>query len=365
MATSQIQSALLFMPDISGFTQFVNETELNHSQHIVQELLELLIETNEIDLQVQEIEGDAIFFYRIGNKPDLQKILKQVEKMFVAFHQHLQLYEHQRICTCGACKSTVRLTLKIIVHFGEVTGINVKNHKKLFGKDVIVLHRLLKNHLMKTEYVLITDPVMETANNANFPAWFTPEHSNEKYDVGIIEFSFSDLSPLYNKIPPSKYPVYNSSSKTYVSFQKEDVIDAPMETVFDAMIDLQYDARLIQGTKKMETINNDTVIRVGTKHACLITKNDSVNVTESVKMDDDKIEFVEMNAKGFAGYRYRLNRISPNKTNISIEMLVKNNIFYKIGFNLLFKAKMMRRFDQFFSNLKEFLKRRELLSISA
>ena len=64
MMPGHTQPALLFMPDISGFTQFVSETEVLHSQHIVQELLEIIIDSNHLNLQVSEIEGDAIFFYR-------------------------------------------------------------------------------------------------------------------------------------------------------------------------------------------------------------------------------------------------------------------------------------------------------------
>ena len=37
---------LLFIPDISGFTRFINETEIDHSRLIIQELLELLINAN-------------------------------------------------------------------------------------------------------------------------------------------------------------------------------------------------------------------------------------------------------------------------------------------------------------------------------
>ena len=53
---------LLFIPDISGFTRFVNETEINHSRLIIQELLEILINANELNLEISEIEGDAILF---------------------------------------------------------------------------------------------------------------------------------------------------------------------------------------------------------------------------------------------------------------------------------------------------------------
>ncbi len=40
-----MQKALFFIPDISGFTNFVNNTELEHSIHIISELLELLIDS--------------------------------------------------------------------------------------------------------------------------------------------------------------------------------------------------------------------------------------------------------------------------------------------------------------------------------
>ena len=53
--------SLLFVPDITGFTKFVNNTEIDHSQHIISELLENIIDSNQLDLEVSEIEGDAVF----------------------------------------------------------------------------------------------------------------------------------------------------------------------------------------------------------------------------------------------------------------------------------------------------------------
>ncbi len=56
--------SLLFIPDISGFTKFVQTTEVEHSQHVISELLEVLISANTQELKLAEIEGDALFFYR-------------------------------------------------------------------------------------------------------------------------------------------------------------------------------------------------------------------------------------------------------------------------------------------------------------
>src|ERR1051326_122434 len=118
---------LLFIPDISGFTRFVNETEIEHSRLIIQELLEIIINANNIGLEVSEIEGDAILFYKFGESPDLKLIYEQVKKMFWEFDRSLNAYEYRRFCQSKACTSAIGLTLKVITHYGEFTGYNVKN----------------------------------------------------------------------------------------------------------------------------------------------------------------------------------------------------------------------------------------------
>lgn len=74
---------LPFITDISGFTSFVTTMKLAHSKHVIQELLEVLIDANELGLEISEIEGDAILFYRFGPSPKLDIIFDQVKKMFL------------------------------------------------------------------------------------------------------------------------------------------------------------------------------------------------------------------------------------------------------------------------------------------
>src|SRR6185295_7933531 len=109
---------LLFIPDISGFTRFVSEMEIDHSRLIIQELLEVVINANQIGLEISEIEGDAILFYKFGESPDLKELYKQVEKMFRDFHRHLSTYDYRRFCQCKACTAAIDLTLKVITHYG-------------------------------------------------------------------------------------------------------------------------------------------------------------------------------------------------------------------------------------------------------
>lgn len=358
MIPGQPQPALLFMPDISGFTQFVTETEILHSQHIIQELLEILVDSNDLGLQISEVEGDAIFFFKPGEKPGLPSLLQQVEKMFTRFHAHLKLYEHQRICPCGACKTAVNLSLKIVAHFGEVTGISVKDHKKLFGKDVILIHRLLKNNLDKKEYVLFTDPLVPEMKNNDLPEWYAPILSKEQYDVGEIHFQFSDLSDLHKTVRVN-FPVYNSSSKTFVAFSEEEIISAPMEKIFETLLGMQQ-LKSIGKEKKDDKTKNDAILKIGERHPCLITRNNNINVTESVKVEAENIEMVEMSENGIAGYRYIFKKISPHQTKLSVQMLIKKNPLFRIVFSIAVKSKMMKRIRKFFMNLKDYLKKEEI-----
>lgn len=187
---------LIFIPDISGFTQFVNTVELKHSQHIISELLEILLNANQMNLNVSEVEGDAILFYKLGASPSLEVAYKQVEKMFLSFHKQLQHYESQRTCKCRACVTAVDLSLKVISHYGEFTEYKIKDYLKLIGKDIIVAHQLLKNDIPQHEYWLIT----ENLSRGKTPREFTPDmkwqQGTKQLDDTKISFHFSQLGHL-------------------------------------------------------------------------------------------------------------------------------------------------------------------------
>lgn len=159
--------ALLLIADIGGFTQFMklHRMAVNHAKQVVVELLRAIISASSSPLQLAEIEGDAAFFYAVcpqdaAKLPALLATLKtQMLAMFRAFYHVKQNLSSLRLCVCDACVGTNNLRLKIIVHSGEVAFERIQAFEKLFGLDVIVVHRLLKNGLAMTDYVLITEPV--------------------------------------------------------------------------------------------------------------------------------------------------------------------------------------------------------------
>jgi hypothetical protein len=353
--TPEVKQALLFMPDISGFTKFVNETEIMHGQQIVQELLEILLDSNEIKMQVNEIEGDAIFFYRPGQKPSVKELLRQVETMYINFHRRLQLYDLQKICNCGACELAAALKLKIIVHYGEIAQYAVKEHKKLFGKDVIIIHRLLKNNVDHDEYVLITHPLLKDQEPAQGPSWFSLNHASETYDAGEVQYAFSALAELKKQLPPAEAPKYHLSAATGVSFIDEDVIKAGMGDVFNAIFDLEQRPKWMAGVKAVEILNHEKINREGTKHRCIVDpKNNPIVITESARLGEGEIELVEMDSTGMGGCRYQLLQEKPDQTRVRVEVLVKKNPIVRLMFNMMMKAKLKKRIRQSLVNLKSF-----------
>ena len=87
------ERAIILIPDISGFTGFTGATEIDHAAHIITELLELIVASNETDFTLAEIEGDAVLFYRKGEPLRREQLVDQCLRMFANFHQRLRVIE--------------------------------------------------------------------------------------------------------------------------------------------------------------------------------------------------------------------------------------------------------------------------------
>lgn len=187
---------LLFVPDISGSTRFINAMEIAHGQWIIQQLLETLMDANQMELQVSEVEGDAILFYRFGERPPMAVLFAQTERMFCDFHRRLERFEQERTCDCAACVSASALTLKVVAHYGEFVGYTVKQFSKLIGKDVIVVHQLLKNDIDHHEYWLVTDGLLDGRPPEVLAPWMEWSSSSKPTESGEVPFHYVQLAQL-------------------------------------------------------------------------------------------------------------------------------------------------------------------------
>ena len=282
-------NTFFFIPDISGFTTFVKSVAVEHSQHIIAELLELIIDTDELELSVAEVEGDAVFFYKQNELPPAEKIVEQVQKTYVRFHEHLKQYETRRICQCGACSSASKLSLKFIVHEGEASFIKVKGSEKPFGEDVIRVHRLLKNSIAKKEYLLYTNNLLDhTKVNRYDKEWAMSEEGEDEHEgLGFIAYKSIDLSFLKELVttpPPPKFqPLNNDPVLVSISIKSD------KSKVFEIITNLDEREKWNPDVPEFK-YNKGEVNRVGTTHICVLS-NRTIEF-ETVTQDFGKDKFV-------------------------------------------------------------------------
>lgn len=280
-----MNKSLLFLPDISGFTEFVQTTEVGHSQHVISELLEVLIRANTQDLELAEIEGDALFLFKEEEIPSLEQLLAQVENMFTAFYSHLKLLEKNRICPCRACSTAPNLQLKIIAHCGELQFITVQDKRKPFGIEVIEAHRLMKNSVNSDNYVLFSSSLAkEISISENYNSkLFNFKKSKNEYDGKTITYLFSIIDKVQLKLKPFKQ-VKNISfeDSPLLHFEKEFKISSTQ--LFEYITNFNYRESWVKGVDKIE-FNENEINRIGTEHACIINTDtlDFISVTKKGK----------------------------------------------------------------------------------
>ncbi len=354
-AIPKIQPALIFIPDVSGFTQFVADTEIQHSRHIIEELLEILIEANDLGLEISEIEGDAILFYRFGQAPTAAELLAQVQKMFVRFHAHLKKYETHRICSCGACKSAHNLSLKFVAHYGEITENKIKSYRKLFGKNVIVAHRLLKNGIGRREYALFTQNLVRACSNwveVSTVVWADLEHSEETYDVGNINYCYLALTPLMDYVPEPLLEDYSVPGLKKRLFHSQSIIEAPIETVFNIVADLPWRTKWIPDTLEETTDINHQILQNGNTHRCLA--NGPTVITHDFQKNPDTITFTETDTKRTLCVVYTLKKLDEQRTLVSGDAFMKKHLLLNLFFRLFIKKKMSKTYEFAWANLNQY-----------
>ena len=342
---------LLFIPDISGFTRFVNETDIDHSRLIIQELLEALINSNTIGLEISEIEGDAILFYRFGESPSLPEIYRQVEEMFITFHRNIRAYDNRRFCQCNACRATINLTLKVITHYGEFTGYNVKNFNKLIGKDIIVAHQLLKNDIGQHEYWLVTQSLLPTPDATRLPGWIEWSSSSKQTEAGEISFQYTQLSPLKENVKPDPPPKLELSSKIKVLSLSNDY-DCDLIPIFHATGDMNYRSRWEEGVDRVEEIS-PFLPRMGMRCRVVSDRGEKIVYASSYHYEPEKITFSETEDETGRVTFFTLEELNPHRTRVTIDYYLPRAPFKKLLFQMTEKKQLGQRLRQSLLNLSQ------------
>ncbi len=343
------------MPDISGFTKFIGETEIEHSTHIIRELLEIIINENSLNMELLEIEGDAVFFYRSGRIPSIDEIIKQSKSIFEKFHQHLLRYESKRICQCGACRTANNLTVKFIIHTGQVSSYYISNQFKLIGKEVILLHRLLKNPVPENEYLLFTEPFFDNLekNHSNVKALFF-EEKEDQFDGTIVRYKYSSIKHWLNEISVPDEDSLNHNPDLVPVITVRDEIKTHADVLFSYIADLSNRIEWLAGVKDIQITTGSPINQAGTIHRCIVDNNDvSTFKTRYFEHRENNLSFTETDNKTNSfGHQFTVEKKSNDCSLVQIQFLIKNNFIRKALFNLFMRKEVERGLQESVANLK-------------
>jgi hypothetical protein len=345
---------LLFIPDISGFSRFVNETEVEHSRMIIQELLETIIAANSIGLEISEIEGDAILFYKFGSLPGLTELYRQVEAMFCAFHRNIIAYDLRRYCQCRACIAATDLTLKVITHSGEFAGYTVNRFNTLIGRDLIIAHELLKNDIDHHEYWLVTQSVLQDCPPDVLTASMPWNRGAQQTRGGEVSFQYTELSPLRSVVSREPLPQGVLASKVRVISTTRDY-DADIITLFHATGDFNYRSHWLEGVTRVEEVDH-LLPRVGMRCRCVLENGETYTYSSSCNFRSDRIEFSETDEAKRTVTCFTLEKLDERRTRLTLDYYLPRNPAAEIVFRLARRGRLERMLERSLHNLVEVVK---------
>jgi len=156
-----VERSCLLIADISGYTSYLAGVELDHAQDILADLIGTVVTTLQPTFRLAKLEGDAAFMVAPESELDGSLLLDVVERCYFGFRRRRRDVRQATSCECDACMRIPDLNLKFVAHVGPVVRQQMAGLDELIGRDVIVVHRLLKNTVTETSdataYALLTD----------------------------------------------------------------------------------------------------------------------------------------------------------------------------------------------------------------
>jgi hypothetical protein len=186
------ETGCLVIGDISGYTGYLVEGPLEFTEDVVSDVLDTIAAHLGGVLRVNEREGDALFTYALAGEADASMVLDAIEECYFAFRSRLEGISHSTTCRCSACAKATQLDLKFVLH----AGAWVRRGAQLTGPDVIVVHRLLKNHVGGSGYVLMTEAFAAAYGLQPELLGFSP-HVERYEDVGEVRCFVAELERRY------------------------------------------------------------------------------------------------------------------------------------------------------------------------
>jgi uncharacterized protein YndB with AHSA1/START domain len=231
---SQPEPACLVIADISGYTGFLAGAELDHAQDILADLVSTVVSAFRPTFKLAKLEGDAAFVYVMTASVDGAQLQDLVERCYFSFRRRLRDIKQASTCECNACILVPNLDLKVVAHHGQVVRQRIASWEELVGSDVIVVHRLLKNHVEVTTgfsaYAVYTEACAAAMGLDDPAAAGLIAHTEEFEGVGPVTMWVRDLESAWAAEQDRARIVVAAKDAARIY---EQVFDAPQAIAWD------------------------------------------------------------------------------------------------------------------------------------
>jgi Protein of unknown function (DUF2652)/Polyketide cyclase / dehydrase and lipid transport len=225
--------AYFVIADISGYTKFLAAAELDHAQDIIADFLDTVVEALRPPFRLAKFEGDAAFVYAVSEKVDGSLLQDTIETAYFKFRRRLRDVKQASICECKACAAMGDLDFKFAVHHGEMVKQKMGGREELAGRDVILVHRLLKNavseKLGRHAYALYSDACIQAMGLDPLAQGLIQHH--EAIDIiGDVQLWLRDLEAAWQaENERTRFEVTRAGA--YVTLEYD--ISAPRQKVWE------------------------------------------------------------------------------------------------------------------------------------
>ena len=270
--TVNTQHGYLLIGDISGYTSYLAQTELDHAQAVLTELLELIVHRFRPLLKLVKIEGDAIFAYApAAEVPRGESMLEMLEATYGAFRGRVDGIVRHTTCECNACRAIPKLDLKFLAHFGDYMVQRVSGITELVGSDVNLVHRLTKNHVYETHgwqaYALFSATCLD---RMGIPSDGMHEQIESYPHLGDVTTYCMDLRSRYEQLKEDQ-PVLIRSDEADAVYTHE--FNAPPPIVWEWLTDPVRRTQYFAGAKWSAASRPGGRTGVGAQNHCAHGKN--------------------------------------------------------------------------------------------
>lgn len=183
------------------------------------------------------------------------------------------------------------------------------------------------------------------------PEWISWQQGNKQTENGDVTFHYSMLSRLKEDVEPDPIPVYSLEDNKIKAASASKTVDAELISVFSILGNFSLRSKWQQGVKNVDEISHP-IYHVGVRYRCVTDKGSKIIYGSSFRESSDTFSLTETDEKKTGELNIKLKRLTDDKTLVTFDYYIRNNLLSQTIFSLFTKKKLEAGLQQSLNNLE-------------